>query len=205
VSQDWSIEFFDRQFARQVGEPETGLNPFEQSALPQLRGHVLEYGCGMGQLALAAARAGCSVVALDASDVAIQHLRRVAASEHLQIAAHVADLRHHRLSEDFDTIVCIGLLMFFDCATAEHALAELEAHLRPGGTLIVNVLVEGTTYMEMFDAQGHCLFARDALSRRFANWQVVSSVLSDYPAPGGLNKSFSTVIARKPVAATSSP
>ncbi len=79
MSQDWSIEFFDRQFARQVGEPDIGLNPFEQSALPQLRGHVLEYGCGMGQLALAAARAGCSVVALDASAVAIQRLQRVAA------------------------------------------------------------------------------------------------------------------------------
>ncbi len=92
--------------------------------------------------------------------------------------------------------------MFFDCATAERALAELEAHLRPGGTMIVNVLVEGTTYMEMFDAQSHCLFARDALPRRFAHWQVVSSALSDFPARGGLNKSFSTVIARKPVAAT---
>jgi tellurite methyltransferase len=198
MSGDRSIEFFDRQFERQINSPDTGLNPFEQSALPYLRGKVLDYGCGLGQLALAAARAGCSVVALDASEVAVGHLRRIAGSERLPIRAEVADLRWHRLTEDFDTVVSIGLLMFFDCAAAERALSEIEAHLRPGGTVIVNVLIEGTTYMEMFDPQGYCLFERDALSRRFAHWQVISSTHGDFAAPGGLNKSFATAIARKP-------
>jgi tellurite methyltransferase len=198
VSSDRSIDFFDRQFERQVQQPEIGLNPFEQAALPYLRGSVLDYGCGTGQLSLAAARAGCSVIALDASEVAIGHLRRIAKAEQLPVSAEVADLRTHRLDEDFDTIVSIGLLMFFDCATAEAALDELEAHLRPGGTLIVNVLVEGTTYMDMFDPQSHCLFRRDALSRRFASWETISSTHSDFAAPGGLNKAFATVMARKP-------
>lgn len=198
VSGDRSIEFFDRQFERQVQQPDIGLNPFEQAALPYLRGSVLDYGCGMGQLSLAAARAGCSVTALDASAVAIDHLRRVAEAAHLPVRAGVADLRIHRLDQDFDTIVSIGLLMFFDCAKAEAALAELEAHLRPGGTLIVNVLVEGTTYMDMFDPQGHCLFERDALTRRFGKWDILSSAHSDFAAPGGLNKAFATLVARKP-------
>jgi tellurite methyltransferase len=198
VGSDRSIEFFDRQFERQVQQPDIGLNPFEQAALPHLHGTVLDYGCGMGQLALAAARAGRPVIALDASEVAIDHLRRIVEVERLPVEADVADLRIHRLDQDFDTIVSIGLLMFFDCATAEAALAELEAHLRPGGTLIVNVLVEGTTYMDMFDPLGHCLFERDALTRRLAKWDIASSTLSDFAAPGGLNKAFATVIARKP-------
>ena len=195
---DRSIEFFDRQFERQVQQPDIGLNPFEQAALPYMRGSVLDYGCGMGQLALAAARSGCPVLALDASEVAINHLRRVAGAEQLPVRASVADLRTHRLDEDFDTIVSIGLLMFFDCATAEAALTELDAHLRPGGNMIVNVLVEGTTYLDMFDPKGHCLFGRDALSRRYAKWEIISSTRSDFPAPGGLNKAFSTVIAQNP-------
>ena len=205
VSGDRSIEFFDRQFERQINQADIGLNPFEQAALPYLQGKVLDYGCGMGQLSLAAARAGCSVLALDASEVAIDHLRRVAVSEQLPLSASVADLRHHRLDEDFDTIVSIGLLMFFDCATADAALAELEAHLRPGGTMIVNVLVEGTTYMDMFDPQSHCLFERHALSRRLAKWEIMSSTHSDFAAPGGLNKTFATVTARKPSLASISP
>lgn len=198
VSGDRSIEFFDRQFAKQIHQPDLGLNPFEHSALAHLRGKVLDYGCGMGQLSLAAARAGCSVVALDASEVAVKHLQHLAEIERLPINASVADLRTHRLNEDFDTIVSIGLLMFFDCSSAEAALSELEAHLRPGGTLVVNVLVEGTTYMDMFDPQAHCLFDRQALSRRYAAWEILASTHSDFAAPGGLNKAFATIIARSP-------
>lgn len=32
-------------------------------ALPHLRGKVLDYGCGLGQMTLAATRAGCEVPA----------------------------------------------------------------------------------------------------------------------------------------------
>lgn len=199
MPEDRSIEFFDRQFARQVNEPDPGLNPFEQAALPHLRGRVLDYGCGLGQLALAAARTGCPVVALDASEVAIARLQGLAEAERLPLRASVADLRDHRLGEDYDTIVCIGLLMFFDCPTAERALAELQAHLRAGGTMVVNVLVQGTTFMDMFDPKGYCLFGRDALLQRFEGWEILASEHDDYPAPRGLNKAFCTVTARKPV------
>jgi tellurite methyltransferase len=71
MSSNRSVEFFDRQFERQIQQTEAALNPFEQAALPHLRGRVLDFGCGLGNLALAAARAGCTVLALDASEVAI--------------------------------------------------------------------------------------------------------------------------------------
>jgi len=200
MSADRGIRFFDRQFKQQVHEKGLGLNPFEQAALPHLRGHMLDFGCGMGQLAIAAARAGCSVLALDASEVAIEHLRKAATDETLNIDARKADLREHRLQEDFDSIVSIGLLMFFDCNTARRSLADLKAHLRAGGTMVVNVLIQGTTYMDMFDQDSYCLFDRETLSSSFEGWEMISSEFSDFPAPGGLNKAFSTVVARKPAA-----
>ena len=206
MTTDRSIEFFDEQFARQIRDHDFQLNPFEQMALPHLHGRVLDFGCGMGNLALAAARRGCSVVALDASAAAIARLREVAAAESLAIAAAQADLRDYPIGENFDTVVSIGLLMFFDCPTALRALAELQAHVKPGGTGIVNVLVEGTTYLDMFDAGGHCLLHREELERRFARWTILASEFSDYPAPGGRIKSFATLIARKPsVGAASRP
>jgi tellurite methyltransferase len=198
MATDRSIEFFDQQFARQIRDHDFQLNPFEQAALPHLRGRVLDFGCGMGNLALAAARRGCSVLALDASAAAVGHLRAVAATEGLDIGAAQADLRRYAIDEDFDTIVSIGLLMFFDCATALASLAAIQAHVKPGGTAIVNVLVEGTTYLDMFDPAGHCLFARDELARRFAGWKLLASEIADYPAPGGRIKSFATLISRKP-------
>ncbi|MFC5498491.1 class I SAM-dependent methyltransferase [Caenimonas terrae] len=195
-----SVEFFDQQFRRQLQQGGAELNPFELAALPYLQGRVLDFGCGLGNLAVAAARRGCQVVALDASPAAIGHLRAVAGAGQLPIEAIEADLRSYALAEDFDTVVSIGLLMFFDCPTALRQLASLQAHVRPGGIAVVNVLVEGTTYMDMFDAGGHCLFERDALQRRFEGWDLLLCEQQDFPAPDDRIKSFVTLVARRPAA-----
>ncbi len=193
-----SVQFFDTQFRRQVGAADFALNPFEQAVLPHVSGRVLDYGCGLGNLTVAAARKGCSVKALDASPAAIAHLQRVALEQGLPIEAAQADLRAYELTEDFDAVVCIGLLMFFDCHTAFRQLHGLQQHVRPGGTAAINVLVEGTTYLDMFDPAAYCLFARDELTSRFAGWQLLHSQQQDFPAPTGQLKSFATVIARRP-------
>jgi tellurite methyltransferase len=193
-----SVEFFDTQFQRQIDAGAIELNPFEAAAVPYLRGRVLDFGCGLGALAITAARRGCSVLALDASHSAIEHLRQVAAHDALPIEAREVDLRNYRLTEDFDTVVSIGLLMFFDCPTALQQLAQLQSRVRAGGTAVVNVLVEGTTYLDMFDAQGHCLFARDELRRQFSGWKLLSYACQDFPAPMNRTKSFVTLIAQKP-------
>ena len=193
-----SIEFFDKQFQKQAALGERTLNPFEQIAIGYLSGRVLDYGCGMGNLAFAAAERGCSVLALDASPAAISHIQQRAASEALAVQALVADLRDYVLDEDFDVVVCIGLLMFFDCPTAFKALANLQARVRDGGVAIVNVLIEGTTYLDMFDAKGYCLFSRTEMEARFKGWEILHTEFSDFPAPNATNKIFVTVIARKP-------
>lgn len=193
-----SVQFFDTQFQRQLEEGDLRLNPFEQQALDFVHGIVLDYGCGLGNLALAAARRGSAVIALDASRTAIEHLREIADSEALALEAHCADLRSHVPSGAYDTVVCIGLLMFFDCATAAAKLERLQACVRPGGVAIVNVLVEGTTFLEMFDASGHCLWPAGELRRRFAGWDILRDDRQEFPAPGNTRKCFATLIAAKP-------
>jgi len=200
-----SIRFFDAQFQRQAGESDSGLNPFEQQALPHLRGQVLDYGCGLGNLAVAAARQGCTVLALDASRTAIEQLRKLALSESLSIEAAEADLRTYVMRGEYDAVASIGLLMFFDCETALAKLRELQSHVRPGGVAVVNVLVEGTTYLDMFDPSSHCLFARDEMQRQFAGWEILRSEYQDFAAANDTNKSFVTVIARKPEACAAVP
>lgn len=193
-----SIQFFDHQFQREVGTGQYDLNPFEQAAIPHLKGRVLDYGSGMGNLSFAAAKQGCSVLALDASPAAISHIQKRAATESLPVQGQVADLRDFALDEDFDAVVSIGLLMFFDCPTAFKALSHLQARVRQGGVAVVNVLVEGTTYLDMFDPESHCLFSRSEMENRFAGWDILHSAYSDFAAPGGKTKAFATVIARKP-------
>lgn len=53
-----SIAFFDEQLRRQPMGVALKLNPFEEPALPYLRGDMLDFGCGLGNLAFAAAAPG---------------------------------------------------------------------------------------------------------------------------------------------------
>ena len=198
MSPSESVHFFDEQFRCQAVAGDLALNPFEESALPYLRGRVLDFGCGLGNLAVAAAKRGCSVVALDGSEAAINHLRRHARLESLSIEAALADLRTYEVTDDFDTIVSIGLLMFFDCPTAFRRLANLQMRVREGGVAIINVLIEGTTYMEMFERECHCLFSRTELEQRFVGWNILHSEFRDFDAPDHRVKSFVTLIAQKP-------
>jgi tellurite methyltransferase len=140
-----SIDFFEQPFRRQAGAADFTLNPFVETALSFLHGEILDFGCGLGNLALAAAGKGCRLVALDAASSGIDRHKRCASAAGLAIEAEVADLRHAVVARDFNAVASIGLLMFFDC---------------------------GTTYLDMFDPQASCRFDRDALRESFTGWEL---------------------------------
>lgn len=197
MSDNHAVSFFDKQFQKQVSEQNFALNPFEAAALPHLAGSVLDLGCGLGNLAVAAARHGASVVAVDASSTAIEHIQQVAAEEKLTLRGVQADLRNYRIDHQHDTIVAIGLLMFFDRTRALELLEEIQRHVKPGGCAVINVLIEGTTFLGLFQPEHFYLFGRDELAQRFAGWQVLEHVYQTFPAPEHTEKVFETIVARK--------
>ena len=194
-----SVDFFARQFDRQIAAGEYQLNPFEQWTLPYLRGELLELGCGLGNLSMTAAQRGHAVTAIDACEHAVGDLQRRARESGLPIKVFEADLSEWRASAQFDTVIAIGLLMFFTCADARRVLQEIRLAVRPGGVAAVNVLVEGTTFMAMFDPASHCLFPPEELQATFADWKVLLARSDDFPAPDDTRKRFVTVIAQRPV------
>lgn len=192
-----SIAFFDAQFQKQVANNDFALNPFETLALPFVRGHVLDLGCGMGNLSVAAARRGASVLAIDASGTAIERVRKSASTENLVIEGVLADLEVFEITGRFDTIVAIGLLMFFGRDRALALLDEIKEHVDEQGVAIVNVLTAGTTFMGMFEPNHYYLFGRRELEDHFKGWSIVYAGHDGFDAPGNTRKEFSTVIARK--------
>lgn len=191
------VEFFERQFQRQLREADFALNPFEQLVLPHVAGSVLDLGCGLGNLSLAAARRGCSVTAVDASPSAIEHLRTTALAEKLPLQAQTADLGSYRIEQEYDTIVAIGLLMFFRRERALALLGQILRAVRPGGCAIVNVLIEGTTYLGMFKPGEYYLFGPDELQQACAGWDLIEQRRDSFAAPEATRKEFVTVVARK--------
>jgi tellurite methyltransferase len=193
-----STDFFDQQFQRQVASGEYALNPFEQAVLPYLSGGVLDLGCGLGNLAIAAAKQGCAVTALDASRVAVDRINEAANRLGLKLAAYQADLSEFEIDGDYDCIVSIGLLMFFPQDKARAMLADIAAHTKPGSIAAMNVLIEGTTYMGMFEPGHYYLFGEGELSEAFAGWEILYSRHEDFPTPENTVKKFHTLVARKP-------
>ena len=193
-----SVRFFSAQFERQIANGEYALNPFETLALPYLKGCVLDLGCGLGNLSMAAARAGATVTALDASENAVTDLNRRAREAGLDVTVKQADLRGWQPDKAYDAVACIGLLMFFERPAAIRGLQAVHDAVKPGGIAAVNVLVAGTTFLEMFDSSHYHLFSQDELLSPFESWERVALREDEFAAPGNTLKRFLTLIARRP-------
>ena len=191
------VDFFERQFQRQIAQADFALNPFEQLALPHVAGSVLDLGCGLGNLSLEAARRGCSVTAVDASPSAVERLRAAAVQAQLPLAALQADLGSFTIGQNYDTIIAIGLLMFFRKERALALLRQICQRVNPGGRAIVNVLVEGTTYLGMFKPGEYYLFGAGELEQAFPGWNLLVARHDSFPAPESTRKEFVTVVAQK--------
>ncbi len=192
-----SITFFDTQFQKQVAGNEFALNPFEQAALPFVRGCVLDLGCGLGNLSIEAARRGAAVVAVDASATAIERIRKVAVEEKLNITPVLADVDSYAISGQYDTVIAIGLLMFFPRDKALALLSGIQEHVTEGGLAIINTLIEGTTFMGMFEPGHYYLFGRDELRAHFRGWTLLLDTHDGFDAPQNTRKEFSTLVAQK--------
>jgi tellurite methyltransferase len=197
MNSNQSITFFDTQFQTQVAGRDFALNPFEKAALPFVHGRVLDLGCGLGNLCIEAARRGAEVVAVDASETAIKRIRDTAAADDLSIEAVLADVSGYVISRQFDTIVAIGLLMFFERARALALLDDIQAHVGANGRAIINVLTAGTSYLDMFEPGRYYLFGRSELEERFKGWNILLLRHDSFDAPGNTKKEFATIVARK--------
>jgi tellurite methyltransferase len=102
----------------------------ENAALLGSGGQALDVACGDGRNALALARLGYEVDAVDVSDVAIDALRAAAPSLAPGVHPRVVDLAREPLPRDaYDVIVNFNYLQ-------RDLFGALEAALRPGGRLL---------------------------------------------------------------------
>ncbi|MBU6282124.1 methyltransferase domain-containing protein [bacterium] len=115
---------------------------------------VLDVGCGLGLVSLAAARAGGVVTAIDREPVPIAFLRASSRRLGLPVAATVADLETEEWERRFDLVLCAELL--YESARFEAMAEALDAALAPGGSIAIADArrVDTTRFWEAMAARG---------------------------------------------------
>lgn len=100
---------------------------------------VLDLMCGYGRHAIALAKKGIQVTAVDNLGNYIDEIEQVATKENLSLTIEKADVITYEPSETFDLVICMGnSLNFFDAADTSKLLKNISAHLKPGGHLLIN-------------------------------------------------------------------
>lgn len=105
------------------------------SHVPCAGRRVLDVGCGLGLVSLAAASRQAVVTAIDREPVPIEFLRASAARNGAAIEALVGDVSSALVGRAFDLVLAADLL--YERAEFERLAASLAALVAPGGTLWV--------------------------------------------------------------------
>ena len=96
---------------------------------------VLDLGCGVGRHALAYARLGLEVTAVDMAQSGISELRRSAAAENLEITTMIAAMTELPFADHtFDHVLSFNVIYHGDPLIVGAAVREIARVLKPGGT-----------------------------------------------------------------------
>ena len=101
----------------------------------EIRGKVLDIGCGTGENAIYFAGLGLQVWGLDAAPLAIQKAKQKALERTVRVNFSLGDaLRLHRLGQKFDTITDCGLFHTFSDEDRIAFMKSLKSALNESGT-----------------------------------------------------------------------
>lgn len=100
---------------------------------------VLDIMCGYGRHAIALAKKGIAVTAVDNLDEYICEIKKTATNDNLPITAIKSDVIEYNAEGVFDLVLCMGnSLCFFDRSDTVRILKMIASHLVKGGYFLIN-------------------------------------------------------------------
>ncbi len=109
---------------------------------------VLDAGCGSGRVAIELARRGCNVIGVDLDQPFIESARAKAP----ELDFRLGDLATVEAGRAFDVVVMAGNVMIFVAPGSEPTvIANMAAHLAPGGHLIAGFQLDHGLDAETYD------------------------------------------------------
>lgn len=115
--------------------PEPDVAAFAAQLATGTAKRVLDLGCGVGRHALAYARLGLEVTAVDMAESGISELRRSATAENLEITTMIAAMTELPFADHtFDHVLSFNVIYHGDPLIVGAAVREIARVLKPGGT-----------------------------------------------------------------------
>ncbi|MBK5271936.1 MAG: class I SAM-dependent methyltransferase, partial [Bacteroidia bacterium] len=112
---------------------------------------VLDMMCGYGRHAIALAKKGMNVTAVDNLYDYIEEIKKIAEHEKFSLKAIQADVIDYKADDTFDLVVCMGnSLNFFDLKDTGRLIRAISSYLKPGGHLLVNTWSLAETVIKNF-------------------------------------------------------
>lgn len=155
---DTAHQYWGTEWARADGtskweHPEPEVMAFAQT-LPA-GAAVLDLGAGVGRHALALARQGFAVSALDAAPEGIAEIDRIAATEGLTVDARTGMMTELPFDDGaFDHVLSWNVIYHGDEAVLRASIAEIARVLKPGGTFLGTMLSARRVPIERAKAPG---------------------------------------------------
>ncbi|WP_420456952.1 class I SAM-dependent methyltransferase [Rubrivirga sp.] len=133
----YGVMFPDERFDGAAAELDAVLRLVGQT--PE---RVLDVACGPGRHAVDAARRGATVVGVDRSAFLLDKARRLAEREGVEVEWVHADMRDHVQGPPVDLVLNLFTSFGYFADDADNARVLENAHrsLRPGGSLVVDVM-----------------------------------------------------------------
>lgn len=131
---------FRKSEGKELAEPR--LVAIYNLAAPGPGMHILDVGCGRGELAFALAQAGAEVLAIDyaadAAALAQSTYGDLEICRSRKLVFEQQDLFTAEFDGQFDLIIAADFIEHIDASLEETAIEKLHASLKPGGRLIIH-------------------------------------------------------------------
>jgi cyclopropane fatty-acyl-phospholipid synthase-like methyltransferase len=149
-----------------------GPQPAFVEAADQIKGSILDAGCGTGEHALFFAKHGHQVTGIDFLEEPINRAKQKAAERGLPITFLVMDaLTLKTMTEVFDNVIDCGLFHVFSDADRKRYVEGLAGVLKPGGRLFLMCFSD-----EEPGTVGPWRISKEELQAAFADGWVIESI-----------------------------